>query len=281
MSNELEVALASANPTQINKLFGVTSGKPKPTIPMLKVNEDAGEGSAPKGTFVYDDGEVVLYAKEVHIRSFVKAYQYRLFCKEDKTKNDASIIALNFQQEFRSMSGRIACGKMSKKNYSSIQATATSQQKFFQDNVKCKLMIFGLVSGTFINLDTKSEVKLEDALFVWGVSQSGFMTIDTAISGIEKERRAVPLTPIRIYLKKEKQGTNVYHVPMPEVMSHTATLDIKRDAGYLATITKYIKDTNDYINAKYNAAINGKADNENFADVAKASGMPNDPLDDM
>lgn len=279
MSTELTTALKTASPTQINKLFGITSDKPKPIIPVLKVNEHDDEGSAPKGTFVYDDGDRVLHAKEVRIRSFVKAYQYRLFCSSDKSKNDISTIGLNFKHEFRSISGRIACGKLSKKAFEKISANATSQQLFFQKEAKCKLLVFGLVSGTFTDLDTKGEVVLKDALCVWSVSQSGFMSINDAIVGIERERRAVPLTPIRVHLKKEKTGTVTFHVPVPEVLGETAELDVARDSAHLEVITKFIKDTNDYVDSKYNIAVNGKSENDNFAHVAKDSGIANDPLD--
>lgn len=263
-----ELALVENNPVQMNKLFGF-SNRPKPVIPVLRINgEDEEAGTAPKGTFVYDDGDKVLYANDVEIRAFLKGYQYRIFTKELK---DTSIIALNFQQEFRSMSGKFACGKMNKKKYAQLEkdGSVSLEQKFLQDNVKCKLIVFGVVSGNFHDVDTKDKVEIKDKLFVWSVAQSAFMSVDGAIVGIEKERRAIPLTPIKITLKKEKNGQVTYFQPIPVVTGETAKLDIKRDSEYLSKIKEFIKDTNEHVNEKFNEAIKGKTENDNFSKVTK------------
>ena len=194
---------------------------------------------------------------------------------------------MSFKEEFRSLSGKLACGKLSKKNFLALGDNATKDQQDLQKNVKCKLLVFGLVSGSFTDLDSKAKVEVKDELFVWGVSQSGFMGVDGTITGIERERRAVPLTPIRVYLKKEKMGTVVYHVPMTEVLTKVEPLVAERDAEYLAKIRNYIKDTNDYVNQKYAEALQAKAANGDFAQVHKvvnavaANTFHNDPLDDL
>lgn len=285
MSNQ-ELALIENNPTALNKAFGFES-RPKPSIPILKINgsDDEDGTKAPKGTFVYDDGDRLLYSPEASVRAFVKGYQYRLYSATDASKNDSSIIGLSFKEEFRSMSGRLSCGKMNKKKYFELGDAVTSQQKYLQENVKCKLLLFGLVSGTFTDLDTKTETKLEDALFVWTVSQSGFMVMDNTISGISKERRAVPLTPIKLTLKKEKNGSVTFFVPIPNVTGDSVKLNITKDGEHLGKIKTFIKDTNEYVNSKYNEAIKGQGENENFRKVAKASGTIDgtakevDPLD--
>lgn len=267
-----ELTLKSNSPTDINKAFGFESSKPKPVIPVLKINgsDDEDGTKAPKGTFVYDNGDKILYANEVSIRTFYKGYQYKLYSATDPSKNDTSIIAKTFRDEYRSISGRLACGKMPKKRYMELGDNVTAQQKFLQDNVKCKLLIFGLVSGEFINLDTKEKEIVEDALFTWIVSQSGFMAVDQAVTGIEKERRAVPLTPIKLMLKKEKMGSVTFYVPIPVVGGDSVALDIKRDGAYLNQIDSFISDNNSYINSKYNEATKGKNEDSNFAKVAQA-----------
>ena len=93
-----EIALLneySAN--KINEMMGFVS-TPKPQIPAFKVNgSDDDDGlKAPKGTFVYDDGDRVLYATEAHIRVFFMGYQYRYYAKEKDVKSDASIIAVSY-----------------------------------------------------------------------------------------------------------------------------------------------------------------------------------------
>lgn len=288
MSKELTVA--ANNPQKLNQMFGF-SGRPKPAIPVLRVNgSDDEEGTkAPKGTFVLDDGEKVLYAKEVTIRSFVRGYQYRLYDKDDKNKNDMSIIANNFNVEFRSASGRIACGKMQKKKYLALGANVTAEQKYFQEKVKCKLLVFGLVSGEFTDLDTKKKVQVEDALFSWSVSQSSFMTIDGTITGIDKERRPVPLTPIKLMLKKEVNGEVTFYNAIPFVETKAVVLVPDRDQGYLTKIKDFVKENNDHVEEKYEQAHKGAVENNNFAKagevvegkskVVKSTDMPNDPLD--
>lgn len=286
MTNEL--ATLQNNPVAINKAFGF-SGRPKPAIPVLRVNgADDEEGTkAPKGSFVLDDGDRILHAKSITIRSFLKAYQYRIFDQDDKTKNDMSIIANSFDTEFRSVSGRIACGRISKKAYTALGDRATTQQQYFQKKTKCKLLVFGLVSGEFTDLDTKHTIKVEDALFVWVVAQSGYNTIDPCIKGIEKERRPVPLTPIKLTLKKEKYGDNTYFVPIPDVQTNTVPLMPDRDQAYLGQIQTFVTTNNDHVNKKYAEVHSGKVQTENFKNVGEIiegksttpDDMPNDPLD--
>lgn len=281
-----EISLQTTNPIEINKIFGFESTN-KPSIPILKINAEDGEdeGGAPKGTFTYYDGDRLLYSDNITVRTFVKALQYKLYHPTDKSKNDMSIIAPSFRAEFRSLSGRIACGKMPSKAYKELGDKATTQQKELQDSVKCKLLIFGLVSGSFTSVDTGEKLELNDELFFWTCSQSSFMIMDQVITGIERERRPVPCTPIKLKLKKEKNGSVTYYVPLPEVTKDTVNLVGDRDVAYLERIKKYVSDTNDYVNKRYEEAIRGKAmDNEfkTLGDIldAKPSSSTdfNDPL---
>lgn len=276
-----EITLAQDNPTKINKLFGF-EGRPKPLIPLLKISgEDEEKGvTPPKGSFVYDDGDRVLHSKAIMIRVFTQGYQYRLWDNEDKSKTDASIIAKSFREEFRSMSGRIACGKLSTKVALAMGDNMTAQQKYFQDKVKCKLIVFGLVSGTFVDMDTNAQVDVEDLPFMWNMGQSGFMDTVNVIKGIEKERRAVPQTPIAVGLAKKKQGAVTYFTPAYTVTTQVAPMVAARDLPFLAEITKYINDTNAVVNQRYSAAVAGMAQNTNFAEVdAVVNSTMNDPLD--
>lgn len=280
MSNDL--ALLEDDVVALNKAFGY-QGRPKPPIPTLKINgADEEEGkTAPKGTFVYDDGERILYtAGEIAVRSYTKAFQYRLFDNKNKDNNDMSIVFNDFRQELRSMSGRLACGKMNKKSFEKLGSGATSQQKYLQEMTKCKLLVFGVVTGTFTDLNTKKPVELKDALFSWVVSQSGYMAMDAAITGLDKERRPVALTPIKVTLKKDKQGSVTYFSPVPVVQSNVEKLDPVRDADYLSQIQKFIKDTNDLVNERFNEAVKGKQENDNFATVSTVinNATPNDEI---
>lgn len=276
------IAVVPTNPVEINKAFGFESSN-KPALPTLKVNGADAEDdkpSAPKGSFVYDDGERLLHASEVTIRTFTKGLQYRLYHPKDKTKNDVSIIAPSFRAEFRSTSGRIACGKMSKQKYLELGDNVSPMQKELQDNVKCKLLIFGLVSGKFKSVDTGDEVELENELFMWTTSQSSFMVMDRAITGIEKERRAVPCTPIKIKLKKEKTGSVTFFVPLPEVLGDTVSFNAEREMPLLDKIKKYVVDTNRFVESKYNEALKGKSLDKDFASVGQIidNMSPNDEI---
>lgn len=276
MTKSNEITKLQNNPVELNKAFGF-EGRPKPPIPLLYINSsDDDEGmSPPKGTFVLNDGDRLIFSTEITIRSFVKAYQYRLFDKDNKANSDMSIIANSFKEEFRSMSGRLACGKMNNKAFKDLGDNVSTQQKYYQDNTKCKLMVFGLVSGAFIDLDNKENIALKDALFMWLVPQSNFMAIDGVITGIAKERRPVPLTPIKLTLVKEKYGSNTYYSAVPSVTTDTVKLEADKDLAHLSKVKDFIKDTNKVINDKYNAATRGRNENDNFAEVAKASDVVN------
>lgn len=278
-----ELATLQDNPVEINKAFGFNS-KMKPVIPVLKIegaDDENGVVKAPKGTFVYDDGDRLIYAEEVTFRTFFKGYQYVLYDGKDKSKNDRSIIGKDFDTEYRSASGRIACGKLSKKRLKELGSSVSKQQEYYQEKAKCKLILFGLVSGEFTNVDTKEKLSVEDALCVWVVSSSAFISMTDIIKGIEKERRPVPLTPIRLTLKKERNGTVTYYMPIPHVQNEVAKFDLERDQEFLQRIHSFLKDTNDYVNEKYTAAIQGASQNDNFAKVSKASNgdLPDDPLE--
>lgn len=282
-----EVAIFDQSAAKINEMMGFVT-RQKPQIPLLKVNagDDDDDNAAPSDTIVYDDGDNILYAKEVNIRVFFMGYQYRLYDKDDKAKNDMSIIAPTFNAEFRSLSGRIACGKKSKKVFEGLGNRATAQQVELQKSVKCKLLIFGLVSGKFTNLDTGTEVEVKDALFNWGVSQSAFITMAETVKGVGKERRAIASTPIKLTLQKKKEGKVTFYVPVPEVLPDTVKL-APENKKHLEEIAKFVKDTNDYVNQKYNTAHKVSAENDEFSKVGKTiegsakviDDMPNDPLD--
>lgn len=278
-----ELAVVENNPVAINKLFGFEN-KMKPVIPVLRIEgaeDEDGVIKAPKGNYVYDDGDRLLYAEEVKLRTFFKGFQYVLYDKNDRTKNDRSVIGKDFDIEYRSISGRIACGKLSKKKAKELGDNMSKQQQYYQDKAKCKLILFGLVSGEFTNVDTKEVVQLEDVLCVWNVSSSAFMSLVDTLKGIEKERRPVPLTPIRLTLKKERNGQVVYYMPIPHVQNEAVKFDLERDQEYLKRIHSFIKDSNDYVNEKYKASIAGESQNEQFTKVkANVKGdMPDDPLD--
>lgn len=105
-----ELAVVENNPVAINKLFGFEN-KMKPVIPVLRIEgaeDEDGVIKAPKGNYVYDDGDRLLYAEEVKLRTFFKGFQYVLYDKNDRTKNDRSVIGKDFDIEYRSISGRIA-----------------------------------------------------------------------------------------------------------------------------------------------------------------------------
>lgn len=277
-----DLAVVGNNAVAINKLFGFDNTFER-DIPVLRIegsDDEEGVVKAPKGTFVYDDGKTLLYCNEVHFRAYVKSYQYRLYDKDNKDNNDMSIIGKDFNTEYRSTSGRIACGKLSKKRLQDVELT--KEQQFYQDNAKCKLIVFGVVSGEFTNVDNKEKVQVEDALCLWTVSQSAFMSIAETLKGIEKERRPVPLTPIRLSLKREKNGTVTFYMPIPHVETRTAKFVVERDQEYLERITKYIKDTNDFVNNKYHEKIKENSQNDNFAAVSPKSAkgaVKDDPLD--
>lgn len=279
-----ELAVLQDNPVDINKAFGFNS-KMKPTIPLLKIegaDDENGVVKAPKGTFVYDDGDKLLYAEEVNFRTFFKGYQYVLYDGKDKSKNDRSIIGVDFDTEYRSTSGRIACGKLSKKRLKELGTDVSKTQQYYQDKAKCKLILFGLVSGDFTNVDTKEKTVVEDALCIWQVSSSAFIAMTDILKGIEKERRPVPLTPIRLTLKKERNGTVTYYMPIPQVQNGTAKFVLERDQGFLQRIHEFVKDTNDYVNEKYRVAIEGANQNDNFTKVkavVNSGDMPDDPLE--
>lgn len=278
-----DLAVIQNNAVEVNKLFGFANTVER-EIAVLRIEgaeDEEGVVKAPKGSFVYDTGMKQFHASEVHFRAYVKAFQYRLYDKDNRDNNDMSIIGKDFTTEYRSASGRIACGKLSKKKAADLGDSVSKQQQYYQDNVKCKLLVFGVVSGDFTDVDTKEKVKLEDKLCIWTVSQSAFISIAETLKGIEKERRPVPLTPIRLSLKKERNGTVTFYAPIPHVETRTVNFVLPRDEEYLQTIQKFIQDTNEYVGGKYHEAVQSASRNDNFAEVKKVAkgSMPDDPLD--
>lgn len=281
-----EVAVFDQSAAKLNAMMGFVT-RQKPVIPLLRLNsgDDEDANNAPSDTIVYDDGDNLLYTKTANIRVFFQGFQYRVFDQEKKKHTDMSIIAPNFDAEFRSMSGKIACGKLSKKKFEELGNKATAAQVEAQKKVKCKLILFGLVSGTFTNNETKAEVEITDQLFIWTVSGSAFIDMADIIKGIGKERRAIASTPIKLTLAKKKEGKVVYYVPISEVLADTVKM-VPENMKHMDSIKNYVKDTNDYIESRYNNANRVGAENGKFAQVGKVIDgvatevdMPNDPLD--
>jgi hypothetical protein len=131
----------------------------------------------------------------------------------------------------------------------------TPEQAKIQKDVKCKMSLWVLVSLKGKTIDGR-EAEVADVPAVWTLSQSAFMIAQELLEQFAKSKRSPLKYEVTVTLKKEKQGTTIYYVPVFSVGDKS--LAIPASVGAVVTSAQtYIKETNEKIRADYDLVING------------------------
>lgn len=260
MSNEV-VDLNVLNAEELNAQLGFNTRKQQP-FPYLKINreaEDDNGNTLPVGTFYIDDGvNERVYSKNIEFKILFRGYQYINYNADTKRLVDSSVILPTFFGEFKSTSGKIACGRLSKKRMDEGGAhLATQEQLSLQKSVKLKTMLFGTVSYKGKTQDG-TEVEVVDQLVMYKPSASAAMEFDKVIKSIVAEGRAVANTTLAIKTKREKNGDNVYYVPVVTIEQGAGSV-VKNAFALVTKVLEFVKANNTFVEERYAKALKGGA----------------------
>jgi len=253
---------------ELNRQLGISQEKSGPSVPRLKINslaEDENEKPLPMGTFFIDEKDQPrAYSKEVKIRIVTRVYQYQNYSQDDKKMLDESMMLPSLFSEFPSMSGKLKCGKLSKKKVEGVTLSPT--QAKIQKDVKCRMFVFCLVSFTGTTVDGK-EVTYADKPVLWVPSQSAFVIVGDVMESFDKQKRAAIKYPVSLKLKKEKNGNVVYYNPVPTILNEAVALT-QVDVDAINSARDFISGVNKRVKEAYDRSLN-KAANDSDVETAE------------
>lgn len=267
MTDNLPVTIDLSD-EELNRQLGITQESSGPMVARLKINslaEDENEKPLQMGTFFIDEkDQPKAYAKEISMRVVTRVFQYQHFSQEEKKLLDESVMLPSLFSEFPSVSGRLKCGKLSKKQVEGV--TLSPEQAKIQKEVKCRTFVFALVSFKGTTQDGK-EIEYKDKPVLWIPSQSAFTIVGDMLESFDKQKRAAIKYPVELKLKKEKNGNVVYYNPVPKITNEPVTLTAI-DQEAISSARDFIKSTNERVKAAYASALN-KAPNKSDTSVGE------------
>lgn len=287
MTTNLPANLNDVSDEELNAALGISHDNGFDNVTRLKINKDAEddqEKALPMGTFfIVKKDTPRVYAKEITMRIVTRVFQYQHFDQTVKKMLDQSVLNSDLFGEFPSSSGKVKCGKLSKKQLEGVNVSEA--QAKVQKDVKCRMFIFGLVSYKG-NTQDGTEVSYVDEPVLWVPGQSGWKIMNDVLESFEKQKRAGIKYPVTIKLKKEKNGAVTYYVPVPSIGSEPVKLT-QVDSIAISSAMEYVKSVNNKIMTDYRRAHskapheNDNTDSENVKEMGGQVRRKSDPdLDD-
>jgi hypothetical protein len=291
MSTNLPATIEGLSDDDIMEMTGQTSGKSRPAFPLLTINptDETDDGdSIPKGTFsIYvNSTEDMVYGTPVRFRPFINAYQYRVYDAKEKKTINKSIIFKSWNDEKFDELGGLACGKLPRKKY----ATLNKVEQAEQDKIKCKRYMYGTVSfeGVLkVAKGSKSEpvkVQVDNLPCLWRTGGSSFKPVQDALDQFTNAKKQMFNHQLVLTTKREKTGTNVYYVPLMEPDLQTVLPLTKEDLELMRRFQAQIVQENNEIMDKWRQASSKRANpvtDKDVIDVVAELAPPaelNDPL---
>lgn len=220
---------------EMAKLTGQFVGAASNMIPRLSINRDAEteDGhSLPVGTFKIDSNDMpTVYAKTIEFRPYMNCFQYQHYDAINNKYLNKTVLFKQWSDEAIDELGGIRCGKIPTKKLEGM--VVTDEQKALQDAVKLHRNLYGTVTATGVTADG-TEVKVDSKPILWRSAGSAFQPVGDALNIITKAQRPWFGHAFDISLKREKQGSNVYYVPVLKT-DLTKSLSITNDEFDLLT----------------------------------------------
>lgn len=276
MSNAI-VNYSEYSDVELNKLLGIdpniTSGGGTTRLLINALSEDDEGKALTMGSFYLTNlagQEEPIYAKEVTIRVLMPSYQYRQWDAKEEKIVAQSIMSNSLNAEFISDNGKIRCGKLTKAK--AEKGPLTPEQLKLQEEVKCKLSLWVLVSYTGKTQDGR-EAEVADVPALWTLSQSGFREAATLLEGFTKGKRSPLRYDVKVTLRKEKNGSVIYYIPIFVVDSEAKPLP-NNVADLIKNVGEFIKRVNVKITDGYNTVLSGEKKTTDAVDVVKEFNRP-------
>ncbi len=197
---------------QIAALTGAVVHAPGVILPQLQVNrepEDDEGHKLPMGYFTVSQDEQKIFSKTAIFRPFINAYQYSEYSPKENKFTNRSLIIRNFNEEALDMKGGLACGKVPAKQ----QAFLSADEQAAQKNIKCRRLLYGLLTLTEVsNVEGKQVEDVTDLPVLWKMGGSNFMSPDTALKAITKMKHQFFQHELLLTASREKKGSTIYYV---------------------------------------------------------------------
>jgi hypothetical protein len=266
MSNNLPAVIEGLSDDEIMEMTGQTSGNKRPAFPFLSINhtDETDDGDLiPKGTYaIYlDSVEDFVYGTPARFRPFINAYQYRVYDAKEKKTINKSIIFKSWNDEKFDELGGLACGKLPRKKY----ATLNKSEQKEQDNIKCKRYVFGTVSFDGVlktakgSKDAAVQVKVENVPCLWRSGGGSFKDVQDALDQFTNAKKQMFNHHLVLTTKREKVGTNVYYAPVMAPDLQTTIPLTKEDLELMRRFQAYIVSENNETMDKWRNASSKKA----------------------
>ena len=245
-------------------------------LPRFAINhsEEDNEGrSVPRGEFSLKlpDG-VTAYAKEAHLRIFIRAFTYSRWDAEQGAFGSQTIQALNLSADFYDTEGNMRCGRLTKAESEGL--AKDSPEMNLHKSVKCNQVLYNTVQLVSpVDADGKKVDMDKEVPSVWYVRGSGFMPVSDHISMLHRQNKAMYTAVNKVTTSRKKMAGNSYYVP---VMSTLKFIDMQE--GDQELMTKFFE-TKEAINSKVMGQWKAKkeknaklGDLSDFGEVLSATG---------
>jgi len=216
-------------------------------LPRFAINhsEEDNEGrTIPRGEFSLklSDG-VTAYAKEAHLRIFLRLFTYSRWDVEQGSFGCQTIQAPSLTADFYDTEGSMRCGRLTKEQ--SVGLVKDSPEMNLHKSVKCNQILYNTVQLVNpLDADGNKVDMTKEVPSVWYVRGSGFMPVSDHISMINRQNKSMYTVVNKITTLRKKMSGNSYYVPL---MSTLKFISIKE--GDQELMTKFFE-TKDAINNK-------------------------------
>lgn len=295
-----EIALPDDNINALNEMLGFAAPVVQERIPRLTVSRVAKDETKypglqfPTGVFSIKIDDVPHFALgTVTGRIMYKTFHYMNYNSDTNKMDDVSIMAPDWNVEFRSKSGKIACGRMKAKQFKELSAAnlLTKDQIETQKKVSVKMTVFMLVSGEFSSVKSVSMDKqrnttinyndpiiVTDKLVALSVSPGDMVTFGDFIEGIVKSKQSPLLTVTELNVRSEVNGTLTYYPITPTVVGSVAAPSPADKEALLETL-QFVKSHNDFVEKDYAKSVMAASHTAQASSVVAASSFAGHIID--
>lgn len=259
------------NFNDIAKLTGQQVNTTQSFLARLTINRDFStedNKAIPPGTYKVEGNEQpAVYFKTLQFRPYMNSFQYAKYNAETNKFVNKSVLFKSWSDEAIDELGGIKCGKIPNKKAINL----TPEQAAIQKTIKCYRFLYGTVTGTGTDADGK-DVELNEYPVLWRSTGSAFQPVGDALDILTKAQRPSFTHQFELGLKREKQGSNVYFIPVLKVDLRTYRTIQDVDMELLVKFQDTLNFENVAVIEKYKKA-KGMAEIDNLAGEINEAGF--------
>lgn len=249
------VTIDASQERAIAAMLGLSSQAERTLLPVLKINlddEDDQGNALPKGKFMITGQDETVYADKVRIRPLSQMFQWVHYDPEQNKAVNKTLIIPRLNLEARDEKGGVRCGKPPSKF---LKENPEMAKQF--KNITCFRLIHCIVSYEGVTADKKKAVveNVPALLRLKGANFSSFE--DEVVDKLPKGKKLYEYL-VDMTATKKKNGSVTYYTFNYEVdLGNPVPLD-QLTYDTMLHIVNMVKEENEKIDAKYQAAVRGK-----------------------